>query len=136
MQNGFRLIIRMVREENPVGRLVGQGLVSNPARRSFKSFAGPQGDRYPKDGDRDAKAAADFAAGIGPGVGLTAKAVMNMKRRKAQARVTDQAICRVQQYRGIEPAGKAHGDRLTWPGTAGKAGGYRLHNDLSGWLVP
>jgi hypothetical protein len=132
MQNGFRLIIRMVRQENPVGRLVRQGLVSNPARRSFKAFAGPYGDLYRKDGDRDAKATADFAAGIGPGVGVTAKTVMNMKCGKTKICVIDQTVCRVQQYRGIQSTGKAHIDRLTWPGMAGKAGGYRLHDNLSG----
>jgi hypothetical protein len=42
----------------------------------------------------------------------------------------------MEQYRGVEPAGKAHGDSLTRLDMAGKAGGYRLHYSISGWLVP
>jgi len=61
---------------------------------------------------------------------------MNMKRGKVEAHVSGQAAGRMQQHRGIQAAGKAHGDGGAGPDVAGKAGGERLRDRLSGWLVP
>ena len=110
MQKGFRLVVGVVCKENPVGRLGRQGFMAYFACRSFEPLARPCRDLDAENRDRDAKAVADFRTGIGPSVGVTAKTVMNMQRRKPQARVTNQAACRVQQYRGIQSAGKAHDD--------------------------
>jgi hypothetical protein len=44
MQNCFRLIVRMMCQENPIERLVSQGFVTHPARRGFKPFARLFGD--------------------------------------------------------------------------------------------
>lgn len=136
MQNSLRLVIRMVCKKYPVGGLVRQGLVAQPARRGFKSLAGPRGNLYTAHGDRNAETRAKLAAGSGPGVGVAAEPVMNVERGKAKTCPADHAACRMKQYSRIESAGKAHQDRLPWPGVTGKAGGYRLRDGFSGWLVP
>lgn len=136
MQNGFGLIVRMMRQENPIGRVVRKGLVAKPARCRFDPFTSPCGNLYSKDGYRDTKLLADIFARIGPIIGVTADTVMNMKCRKPQACVTNQTACRVQQHRGIQSAGKADGDSLARSDMAGKAGGYRLHDNFSEWFVP
>ena len=61
---------------------------------------------------------------------------MNMKCGKLQTCVPCQTTCGMQQHSRIHSAGKTHSDAITRADMAGKAGGYRLHDGLSGWLVP
>jgi hypothetical protein len=131
MQNGFGLIVRMVRQQNPIGRLVCQGLVAQPARRCFDPLTGPCGHFHSNDGYRNAKRRADLSARICPIIGVTAETVMYVERGKTQACISCMTTHGMEQNRGIEPSGKAHGDSLTRPDMAGKAGGYRLHYSIS-----
>jgi hypothetical protein len=72
MQNGFCLVVRMVRQQNPIGSLVSQGLVAQSARCRFDPLIGPGGHFYSNDGYRNAKRLAKLSARINPIIGVTA----------------------------------------------------------------
>ena len=79
VQNGFSLIIGVVRKQNPVCRMLSQGLVTHTARRRLETLTATEWNDDRNHGQRDTEFIATLGTGSDPCVRIGAQAVVNME---------------------------------------------------------
>ena len=136
MQNGFRLIVSVVCQKDPVGGMIGQQFMAHTPGRRFNTFTTIKRYVDATYRQQESQFPTKVSARSSPTVGIGAQSVIHVERRQFQLHAFCQGMDGMQQHRGIEPPGKADHDGLPRAGVAEQTGGDRPQDGISGLLVP
>ena len=103
-QQGFRLIVLMMTEDQPVARDAIERGVALISRRGFKSIVCVARNRHLEQGKRHFKLRTARGAGLGPGIGMRAQTMVHMRGLQGKAEAWRQGVQHIEHNDRVHPA--------------------------------
>lgn len=109
-QQGFGLVVGVMRECDEVARLPGECRMAQLACRRFDAVLAQRGNVHRFDMQRNGVLRAEPGTEIRPGIGVLADAVMDVQCGKPPRKTRCELVQQVQQHHGIDSAAQADQD--------------------------